>query len=217
MLSPLISENVRSTARRSAPWKSRLTGLPVNRRSCRGQRRAGADRLAAAGPAPGRRPERPGRDTPRSATTGGRPPAAGSSRPSAAIGIDGGRVRLARATARLGDVPAAARVEGGSTYGGACPSVVDGLVRRLVEVDDDRVAVGACAVARRAATASPERAGSATPASASTFSTATAAIGLFASPSTELVTAPAATLRKSTRIVSGSGASPRTARARSPR
>ena len=28
-LSPLISEKVRSTARRSAPWKSRLTGLPV--------------------------------------------------------------------------------------------------------------------------------------------------------------------------------------------
>src|SRR3954471_22137788 len=33
MLSPLISEKVRSTARRSAPWKSRLTGFPVNRRS----------------------------------------------------------------------------------------------------------------------------------------------------------------------------------------
>ena len=31
MFSPLISEKVRSTARRSAPWKSRLTGLPVNR------------------------------------------------------------------------------------------------------------------------------------------------------------------------------------------
>ena len=28
MLRPLISENVRSTARRSAPWKSRLTGCP---------------------------------------------------------------------------------------------------------------------------------------------------------------------------------------------
>src|SRR5262245_18175243 len=29
MLSPLISANVRRTARRSAPWKSRLTGCPV--------------------------------------------------------------------------------------------------------------------------------------------------------------------------------------------
>src|SRR6266852_1183641 len=33
MFSPLISANVRSTARRSAPWKSRLTGLPVYLRS----------------------------------------------------------------------------------------------------------------------------------------------------------------------------------------
>src|SRR5579864_9287802 len=32
MLRPLISEKVRSTARRSAPWKSRLTGWPVNLR-----------------------------------------------------------------------------------------------------------------------------------------------------------------------------------------
>ena len=29
MFRPLISANVRSTARRSAPWKSRLTGCPV--------------------------------------------------------------------------------------------------------------------------------------------------------------------------------------------
>src|SRR6476646_3872291 len=29
MLSPLISAKVRSTARRSAPWKSRLTGCPL--------------------------------------------------------------------------------------------------------------------------------------------------------------------------------------------
>jgi hypothetical protein len=30
MFKPLISANVRSTARRSAPWKSRLIGWPVN-------------------------------------------------------------------------------------------------------------------------------------------------------------------------------------------
>jgi hypothetical protein len=32
MFSPLISAKVRSTARRSAPWKSRLIGCPLNRR-----------------------------------------------------------------------------------------------------------------------------------------------------------------------------------------
>ena len=42
MFRPLISANVRSTARRSAPWKSRLTGCPVNWRS---PLRCGADRL----------------------------------------------------------------------------------------------------------------------------------------------------------------------------
>src|SRR3954447_18590312 len=47
--------------------------------------------------------------------------------------------------------------------------------------------------------------GFATPAAASTLSTATAAIALLASPSTVLVTAPAATLRKSMRSVRGSG------------
>ncbi len=49
-LRPVISENVRSTARRSTPWKSRLIGCPVNCLSCPGSvRRRAANGLGGRG------------------------------------------------------------------------------------------------------------------------------------------------------------------------
>ena len=49
MLRPLISEKLRSTARRSAPWKSSVTGSPVKRCGCPGAGWAGIAGGAGAG------------------------------------------------------------------------------------------------------------------------------------------------------------------------
>ena len=146
MFRPLISAKVRSTARRSAPWKSRLTGWPVNRRSPVPRRHA---------PAGGWRLRR---RLDRRLRGGGRPrpgaaPARAVARRAAPAVEPERRDRIGRGRVRRGAHRRRAerrrRAGAGRRRRRTASAVRRRPCRRLVEVDDDRVALAAHVVRDR--------------------------------------------------------------------